>query len=129
MSINRTFKRTQKPYVKRTQSVQADANMAPNVSTPSTSAGGVNRSGMHSRTRLQYGSTSFSESAKSPNGGATVINVSDKAKAILALSEELKDLEKLQLDVGEQMAKLVFDQMRLAEKCRIINRSMEALLK
>lgn len=129
MSQNRTFKRTPKPYKKPTLIVQDDANSVKNVSTPSISEPGASHSGKPYQTNLQYGKTSFSESAKSPNGGATVINISDKAKAVLALSEELKDLEKLQLEVGEQMAKLVFDQMRLAEKCRIINRSMEALLK
>ena len=109
--------------------VQENANSANSAKTPTQSENGVKNSGKRSQTHLQYGHTSFSESAKSQNGGATVIDISDKAKAVLALSEELKDLEKLQLDVGEQMAKLVFDQMRLAEKCRIINRSMEALLK
>lgn len=96
---------------------------------PNSSVNGVKNSGKHSQTPLQYGSQRSFQSATSLNGGASVINISDKAKAILALSEELKELEKLQLKVGEKMAALVFDQMRLSEKCRIINRSMEALLK
>ena len=129
MNQNRIFKRTQKPYISQMPNAQATANTEKNAQTPIISENGVKNSGTHSQTNLQYGKTSFSESATSRNGGASVINVSDKAKAILALSEELKDLEKLQLEVGEQMAKLVFDQMRLADRCRIINRSMEALLK
>jgi len=126
---NHTFKHTPKLYKKPTQLAQASANSESLAKTPTQSANGVKNSGKHSQTHLQYGRTNFSESATSLNGGVSVINLSDKAKAILALSEELKDLEKLQLEVGEQMAKLVFDQMRLAEKCRIINCSMEALLK
>ena len=129
MSQNHTFNRSQKPYVKPTQPAKADANTDHSASTQNTLENGAKNFGTRSQTRLQYGKTSFSESATSQNGGASVINISDKAKAVLALSEELKDLEKLQLEVGEQMAKLVFDQMRLAEKCRLINRSMESLLK
>ena len=129
MSQNHTFNRSKKPYVKPTQPAKADANTDHSASTQNTSENGAKNSGKHSQTHLQYGNLTSFNSATSQNGGATVINISDKAKAVLALSEELKDLEKLQLDVGEQMAKLVFNQMRLAEKCRIINHSMEALLK
>ena len=129
MSQNHTFNRSKKPYVKPTQPAKADANTDHSASTQNTSENGAKNFGTRSQTRLQYGNLTSFNSATSQNGGATVINVLDKAKAVLALSEELKDLEKLQLEVGEQMAKLVFDQMRLAEKCRIINHSMEALLK
>lgn len=129
MSHNRTFNRSQKPYKKPTQLAQENVNTANHAKMQTTSVNGVKNSGTHSQTHLQYGHTNFSESAKSQNGGASVINISDKGMAVKALSDELKDLEALQLQVGEQMAKLVFDQMRLSEKCRIINRSMEALLK
>ena len=57
------------------------------------------------------------------------VTVSDKAKAVMALQKEFELLEAKQLDVGEQMAVLVAQQVVLAEKCRIIKRSMMELLK
>lgn len=57
------------------------------------------------------------------------IDNSDRVEKIAALVAELKEVETLQLKVGEDMAALIFDQMRLSEKCRILNRNMEALLK
>lgn len=129
MTEHRSFKHTQKPYVKPTQSVQETASLEKPAITKSTSENGAKNSGTHSVAKLQYGKTSFSESAKSQNGGASVINISDKGHVIKALHDELNGLEQLQLKVGEQMSVLLFEQMRLAEKCRIINRSMETLLK
>lgn len=129
MSQNRTFLRTPKLYVKPTKSAAENVNLDPSAQTPKPLDSGAKHSGTHSQTPLQYGRQPSLDSVMSQNGGASVISISDKAKAVLALSDELKDLEKLQLEVGEQMAKLIFDQMRLAEKCRIINRSMEALIK
>ena len=55
--------------------------------------------------------------------------ISDKAKAVMALQKEFELLEAKQLDVGEQMAVLVAQQVVLAEKCRIIKQSMMELLK
>lgn len=43
------------------------------------------------------------------------------------LRNELKDLEKTQLEVGEQMAELTFQQVRLAEKTRAILVKIEKL--
>ena len=57
------------------------------------------------------------------------VTVSDKAKAVMALQKEFELLEAKQLDVGEQMAVLVAQQVVLAEKCRIIKQSMMELLK
>lgn len=57
------------------------------------------------------------------------VTVSDKARAVAALQKEFELLEAKQLDVGEQMAVLVAQQVVLAEKCRIIKRSMMELLK
>lgn len=57
------------------------------------------------------------------------VTVSDKAKAVMALQKEFELLEAKQLEVGEQMAVLVAQQVVLAEKCRIIKRSMMELLK
>lgn len=52
--------------------------------------------------------------------------VSDRVQA---LQREFELLEAKQLEVGEQMAVLVAQQVVLAEKCRIIKRSMMELLK
>ena len=57
------------------------------------------------------------------------VTVSDKARAVVALQKEFELLEAKQLDVGEQMAVLVAQQVVLAEKCRIIKQSMMELLK
>jgi len=100
------------------------------VTMQKKSANGAKHSGKPYRIPLQYMGQHSQKSATLPNGGASVkIDISDKAKAIAALSEELKEVEALQLKVGEQMAAMMFDQVRLAEKCRALNRSMEALLK
>lgn len=129
MTTSRIFKRTPMQYIKPTKAVKASASSAPPVIMQKQSVNGAKHSGKPSQTHLQYGHTNFSESVTSRNGGAQVIDISDKAKAVLALSSELKELEVLQLSIGEKMSVLLFEQMRLAEKCRIINRSMEALLK
>ena len=52
--------------------------------------------------------------------------VSDRVQA---LQREFELLEAKQLEVGEQMAVLVAQQVVLAEKCRIIKQSMIELLK
>ena len=55
--------------------------------------------------------------------------VSDKARAVAALQKEFELLETKQLEVGEQMAVLVAQQVVLSEKCRLIKQSMMELLK
>jgi len=45
------------------------------------------------------------------------------------LHQELKDLEKTQLEVGEKMAELMFQQVRLAEKTRAVMVAMEKIMK
>lgn len=57
------------------------------------------------------------------------VTVSDKVRAVAALQKEFELLEAKQLEVGEQMAVLVAQQVVLAEKCRIIKQSMMELLK
>ena len=57
------------------------------------------------------------------------VDISDKARAVAALQKEFELLEAKQLDVGEQMAVLVAQQVVLAEKCRLIKQSMMELLK
>jgi hypothetical protein len=129
MSTNRTSRNIRTQYSRQTKSAQESVSMAQNASTLNTSESGAKRSGKPYQTYLQYGRTNSSLSATLQNGGASAIDISDKAQAILALSDELKELEKLQLEIGEKMSILIFEQMRLSEKCRIINRSMEALVK
>ena len=57
------------------------------------------------------------------------VTVSDKARAVVALQKEFELLEAKQLEVGEQMAVLVAQQVVLSEKCRLIKQSMMELLK
>lgn len=57
------------------------------------------------------------------------VAISDKAEALHALSEELQQLEQLQLKVGEELSVLLFKQMQLAERCRLITHTMEKILK
>ena len=72
---------------------------------------------------------SFKRSADRPYVGAQRVDVSDKARAVAALQKEFELLEAKQLDVGEQMAALVAQQVVLSEKCRLIKQSMMELLK
>lgn len=55
-------------------------------------------------------------------------SISEKALLLSALQRELDQLETLQLKVGQDMAKMVFDQMRLGEKCRTIINTMERII-
>ena len=68
---------------------------------------------------------------KTKSGGvkADKVTVSDKARAVAALQKEFELLEAKQLEVGEQMAVLVAQQVVLSEKCRLIKQSMMELLK
>ena len=72
---------------------------------------------------------SFKRLANKPYVGAQRVDVSDKARAVAALQKEFELLEAKQLDVGEQMAVLVAQQVVLSEKCRLIKQSMMELLK
>ena len=75
MTSNRTFKHTNKQYIKQIPHVQENANLENHAKTQIQSESGVKSSGKHSQTHLQYGHTNFSESATSQNGGASVINI------------------------------------------------------
>ena len=59
----------------------------------------------------------------------TTVTISAKAEAVAALETELKEIEALQLKVGEEMAKLLFDQMRLAEKSHAMLLTLERIIK
>lgn len=58
----------------------------------------------------------------------STVSISPKAEAIHALYTEFKQLEDAQIKVGEEMAVLIFKQMQLAEKCRIINEAIQRMM-
>lgn len=59
----------------------------------------------------------------------TTIQLSDKAQAISSLLAEMSHIEKAQLEVGEEMASLLFQQVVLSEKFRALRSTMEAFIK
>lgn len=88
---------------------------------------GVKSSGKHSQTALQFGVDLSGQSATSQNDGVSV-TISEKAEALSALHKELKNLEETQLEVGQKMALLIHEQVRLSEKTRAIMLAMEKLI-
>ena len=72
---------------------------------------------------------SFKRQANKQYIDVSRVCVSDKARAVAALQKEFELLETKQLEVGEQMAVLVAQQVVLSEKCRLIKQSMMELLK
>ena len=59
----------------------------------------------------------------------TNVQLSDKATAISSLWAEMSHIEKAQLEVGEEMAILLYRQVGLSEKFRALRNTMEALIK
>ena len=57
------------------------------------------------------------------------VTISDKASAVLALAEELKSIEKMQLKIAAEMSALVAKQIELSKMARTMHDSMEKLLK
>ena len=55
----------------------------------------------------------------------STVNISERGEFIAVIYQELKEIEKLQLQVGEQMAVLLFEQMRLAEKSKALLLTIE----
>ncbi len=55
----------------------------------------------------------------------STVNISERAEFIAILYQELQEIEKLQLKVGEDMAKLMFEQIRLGEKSRALLLTLE----
>jgi hypothetical protein len=88
---------------------------------PRTQQNGANGFGKPSPTPLQYGENLFTKSVTSPSGGITVSKLMEFRNAIF-------EIETLQLKVGEQIAVILFEQTRLAEKLRNANRAMEEYL-
>lgn len=57
-----------------------------------------------------------------------MITLSDKAIAISRLQLELEQLEALQLAMGEKLAALLHDQMRLSEKSRALINTIQSIM-
>lgn len=55
------------------------------------------------------------------------VTISEQARAMGQLELELQQVEKLQLEVGEEIAALLFKQVQLAEKCRAILNTMKLI--
>lgn len=54
--------------------------------------------------------------------------LSDKAQAVRAMLTEIESIERLQLETGEQISKLIDKQVRLSIKCEILHSTLEKLL-
>jgi hypothetical protein len=55
----------------------------------------------------------------------STVNISERAELMAVVYQELQEIEKLQLRVGEDMAKLMFEQIRLGEKSRALLMTLE----
>lgn len=86
---------------------------------PRTQPNGANGFGKPSPTPLQYGENLSTKSVTSPNGGS---------KELIKFRNMVLEIEAAQLKVGEQIAVILFEQTRLAEKLRNTNRAMEEYL-
>jgi len=58
----------------------------------------------------------------------TTVDISDRSKAVFALQLESEAVEKLQLEVGEQMTQLLFKQVQLSERQRLLGQMIERLM-
>ena len=58
----------------------------------------------------------------------TTVTISERSQAIAALQQESDAVEKLQLEVGEAMAQLLFKQVQLAERQRALGQMIERLM-
>ena len=56
------------------------------------------------------------------------VSISDRAYAVQAVLKEFESVEAQQAKIGEQMATLLFEQVKLAEKSRILKQTLEKLL-
>ena len=58
----------------------------------------------------------------------TTVDISDRSKAVFALQLESEAVEKLQLEVGEQVTQLLFKQVQLSERQRLLGQMIEKLM-
>lgn len=56
------------------------------------------------------------------------VTITDRSKAVFALQLESEAVEKLQLEVGEQMTQLLFKQVQLSERQRLLGQMIERLM-
>ena len=56
------------------------------------------------------------------------VTITDRSKAVFALQLESEAVEKLQLGVGEQMTQLLFNQVQLSERQRLLGQMIERLM-
>lgn len=57
------------------------------------------------------------------------VTLSDLAAAVKAVYDELEIVENAQLTVSEQMAKLIYEQVRLSRKALELNDTLKTLMK
>ena len=58
----------------------------------------------------------------------TTVTISERSQAVAALQLESEAVEKLQLEVGEQMTQLLFKQVQLSERQRLLGQMIERLM-
>lgn len=58
----------------------------------------------------------------------STVRLSDRGELVSVIYKELQEIEKLQLKVGEDIAKLLFEQVRLAEKSKALTLTIERAL-
>ena len=58
----------------------------------------------------------------------STVSLSERGEFVSVIYKELQEIEKLQLKVGEDIAKLLFEQVRLAEKSKALMLTIERAL-
>lgn len=56
------------------------------------------------------------------------VEISDRARGVQAVLAEFDSVEAQQAKIGEQMAILLFEQVKLAEKSRVLKQTLAKLL-
>lgn len=56
------------------------------------------------------------------------VDISDRAQALCALHTELESVEKQQLKLGEKMSEVLYEQVVLAEKSRVLREALKKFL-
>ena len=57
------------------------------------------------------------------------VDISDQAQAVCVILKEFEQVEQQQALVGERMAELLYEQVRLAEKSRILKQTLSQFIK
>lgn len=56
------------------------------------------------------------------------VDISDRAQALCALHTELESVEQQQLKLDEKMSEVLYEQVVLAEKSRVLREALKKLL-